>query len=103
MKKSHSALVLLVAFVLGLSFAVPAEDVPETPYDESEALPYEITPLFSIVLQHSGRTLPRAPMFASSFDTGFMTRHAEILIEQSERSAHPISDALIVLDHSFRF
>ena len=43
-------LVLLVALVLSLSCAVPAEDRPETAYDESEALPYEGTPLFSIAV-----------------------------------------------------
>ena len=33
---------------LGLSVGLPAEDVLETTYDESEAVPYEGTPLFSI-------------------------------------------------------
>ena len=49
MKRPCSIFVLLVLLVFGVSLAVPAEDVPETPYDESEALPYEGTPLFSIV------------------------------------------------------
>ena len=49
----HSFLVVLAALVLGLSFAVPVEDVPETLYDESETLPYESTPPFSIVQQES--------------------------------------------------
>jgi hypothetical protein len=103
MRKPRSVLVLLLLLVFGVSLAVTAEDVPETPYDESETLPYESTPTLSNeVLQESGRALPPTPIFASSFDTGFMTRRAEILAERSERSAHAISDSLIVLDHSFR-
>ena len=50
MTKSRPALVLLIAVVLGLSVAVPAEDVPETAYDESESLPYESTSVFSIAV-----------------------------------------------------
>ena len=34
----------------GVSLVVPAEDVPDTEYDESESLPYEMTPLLSIVV-----------------------------------------------------
>lgn len=49
-RKLRSAFVLLVAIVLGLSFAVLQEDVPETAFDESEGLPYESTPLFSILV-----------------------------------------------------
>jgi hypothetical protein len=47
MKKPRSALLFFVLLVLGLSLAVPAEDVSETAYDESEGTPYESTPLFS--------------------------------------------------------
>jgi len=48
MRKPRSVLVLLLLLVFNVSVVVPAEDVPETPYDESEALPYEGTPVFSI-------------------------------------------------------
>ncbi len=50
MRRRCSILVVLVLLVFGASLVVPAEDVPETAYDESEALPYEGTPLFSILL-----------------------------------------------------
>ena len=50
MRRHWSVLILFVLLGFGVSLAVPAEDVPETAYDESEALPYEGTPLFSIVL-----------------------------------------------------
>jgi len=44
--------VLAVFLVLGFGvyLVVPAEDVPETPYDESETVPYESAPLFLIVM-----------------------------------------------------
>jgi hypothetical protein len=45
MRKVRSVLLLFVLLALGLSFAVPMADVPETSYDESEALPYERTPV----------------------------------------------------------
>jgi hypothetical protein len=46
----------------GVSLAVPAEDVPETPYDESEALPYEGTPVFSsLVPLVAARTTQAVP------------------------------------------
>jgi len=43
-------LVLCVLLSFVVSLAVPAEDVPETAYDESEPLPYEGTPLFPTVV-----------------------------------------------------
>jgi hypothetical protein len=51
MRRPCSLLILFVLLGFGVSLAVPAEDVPETAYDESEALPYEGIPLFSIVVQ----------------------------------------------------
>jgi hypothetical protein len=50
MRRPCSVLVLCVLLGFGVSLAVPAEDVSGTAYDESEALPYEGTPLFSIVV-----------------------------------------------------
>jgi hypothetical protein len=50
MRRPFFVLILFVLLGFGLSLAVPAEDVPETAYDESEGLPYEGTPLFSIVV-----------------------------------------------------
>ena len=48
MSKLHCILVVLVTLTLCLSFAVPAEDDPETPYDESESLSYESSPAISV-------------------------------------------------------
>src|ERR1022692_4059999 len=54
MRKPRSALVLFVLLVLSLTLAVPAEDVLETTYDESETQPYAAIPLFSIPLLTAG-------------------------------------------------
>jgi hypothetical protein len=47
MKKLRYTWVFVVLLVMGLPLAVPAEDLPETAYDESETLPYEATPQIS--------------------------------------------------------
>jgi|SRR5271167_1955021 len=41
------AFVFLLSLVLGVFFTVPVEDIPQTPYDESESVPFERTPEFS--------------------------------------------------------
>jgi hypothetical protein len=48
MSKPRCALALFMALVFGLSCAVPTEDLAETPYDESESLPFESIPVFYI-------------------------------------------------------
>jgi hypothetical protein len=45
MRKSVFALFFLGASLFGLSFSLQAEDLPETPYDESQGVPCEHTPL----------------------------------------------------------
>ena len=47
MKRMHTCVVLFVLLVLGLSPALPAEDLPGTAYDESETQPYESSPSIS--------------------------------------------------------
>jgi len=49
-RKARRAFVVVLAIGLGLFLAVPAEDIPETAFDESETAACESTPLFSIVL-----------------------------------------------------
>jgi hypothetical protein len=97
MRVVRFALVLLAAFTLSSSFVIPADDVLETPYDESEALPYETTPSFSIIQQESALALRLE--FPLQFHRDAKRK---MLAEQSERDAHPFCDSVIVLDHSFR-
>jgi hypothetical protein len=47
MKKHTLMLFLIPALVLGLACAFPAEDLPQTPYDESQGMAFESVPLLS--------------------------------------------------------
>ena len=50
MRKLRSTFALLAFLFLGLSLVVPAEDLVETSYDESETQPCERAPLISDLL-----------------------------------------------------
>jgi hypothetical protein len=50
MRRRPSILILFVILGFAVFLAVPAEDVRETAYNESDSLPYEGAPLFSIVV-----------------------------------------------------
>jgi len=61
MRKPSCALIFFVLVIFSLALAVPAEDVPETTFDESETQPYEGSSLFAIaVVQASTRTTQEA-------------------------------------------
>ena len=68
MRKPRFALLFFVLLVFGLSLAVPAEDLPETAYDESEGLPYASTPLFSDVISQAAA--PKAQDVRSAVELG---------------------------------
>ena len=102
MSRSRSVLVLLIALVLGVFFAIPAEDLPETAYDESESLPYEGTPVIciagpAIVAERPDvRQCAPQPRFRS-------VRTADTqLLQPGPGSAHPICDSIPILDRSLR-
>lgn len=71
MRKPRSTLAFFMVLALGLWVTLPAEDVPETAYDESELLPYESTSAIASLMPQAspaqaeatdppGRTLPRS-------------------------------------------
>jgi hypothetical protein len=47
--KPHRAVLFLMVLALGVSLGLPAEDILDATYDESEAMPYEVIPPASIV------------------------------------------------------
>jgi len=49
--KPRLAVILVMILTLGVTLGLPAEDVLDSIYDESEALPYEDIPLFSIAVR----------------------------------------------------
>jgi hypothetical protein len=98
----RSMLLVFVALVLSVSFAVPAEDVPETAYDESESLPCESTPVVSAAVPE---TVPEAPCLrprASWLRLDSLRRPGAPHLENRKSWADPISASLIILDHSLR-
>jgi hypothetical protein len=102
MRRSRSVLVLFVGLVFGLSFAIPAEDIPETLYDESESLPYESALPLSIVLQESDLVLQS--VLTSGFQLPFdpIARRAEISSGQRKQPAHPMFASIPILNLCLR-
>jgi hypothetical protein len=101
MTQSRSVHVLLVALVLSVSFAVPAEDVPETAYDESGSLPCEITPVVSVAAH---KTVGEAPVLRAGASQLPRTslRSPEVRSDRWVGLPCTVSHFLIILDHSFR-
>lgn len=101
MRVLRFALVLFATFALSVSFAAPAEDLPETAYDESESLPYEMTPpLSGDLVQESAPTLQVVPIAPS--DLFSTPRQALVRAGYRGLAAHHIPDSLIILDHTLR-
>ena len=60
--KLYRAVLFLMILASGVSLGLPAEDVLDAAYDESEAVPYEVVPPASIVVSPlSARTIHAAP------------------------------------------
>jgi len=101
MRRPHSVLLMLVVLLgFGVSFCVPAADVPETPYDESETVPYEGTPLFSIAAPQASDRIAKPELccvLRSLSSTKRCNRYWE-----STPQFHCVPDSLIILDHTLR-
>ena len=93
MRKLHCLLVLLVAVVFVLTFAVPAEDIPDSAYDESESMPYESALPLSLVLPEMACALQVMPFGRSD---------SRPLLRESRPAECPASGSLIILIHSLR-
>ena len=102
MRRTSSILVLFVLLGFGLSLGVPAEDVPETAYDESEALPYESTPLFSIAVSETVAKVPAVRSRASQLRCDSLRRLGAQHLEHGTSWAYRICDSLTILAHALR-
>jgi hypothetical protein len=102
MRKLRCILVVLAALAVSLSFAVPVEDDPETPYDESESLPYEGTPLFSIAVPETVVAAPAVWAGVSSLGLDTAARRCESYRQHPAWAVHPISDPLTISNCSLR-
>ena len=102
MRKQHLVLVLLALLGLCASLGFPAEDVLDTTYDESEALPYESTPLYSVVVAQPSARITKGEFSSDSlFGLNSVTQRYDHNRENNTRS-HRVLDSLTILDCSFR-
>ena len=103
MKVPVLTLLLLAALVITSSLTIPAEDDPDTPYDESEELPCEGTPAPRIEwLAHPAQSRQTALEPAPLFQWGFITKSEEVPSDKKEYQVPSTSDSLTILVHSFR-
>jgi len=101
MRRASFIVVLFVLLAFGVSLAAPAEDVPETAYDESEALPYEGTPLFSSAAPKTAAAAPTVLTVASPRCSD-PAAGCEPYQKPRAGAGHTVSDSLTVLNCSLR-
>jgi len=101
MRKASSVLVLFVLLAFGVSLALPAEDVPETAYDESEVLPYECTPLFPSATPKAAAAAQTVLTVASRCCSN-PAAGCQRYQKQLAGTVHPVSDSLTILNCSLR-
>jgi hypothetical protein len=90
MRKSVLTFVIVGTLFLGLAFALHAEDLPETPYDESQGMAGEHTPFFAIrVIEDSLERVQTTQKPASTMLLDSPTARGEIHVEQRELSEPP--------------
>jgi hypothetical protein len=100
MTKPCFALVLFLLVGFCAFLAVPAEDVPETPYDESEAMPYEDTAQFSIIEETAAVTATITPSVTCRPALFFGSSDRQTGRDSNTPSRH--SPSLALLHHSLR-
>lgn len=101
MRKPRFILVLFLLLGFCVFLAVPAIDVPETPYDESETMPYEDTSQFSIMAE-ANAAAASAPVLTCTipFCFGVSGRRSRSGREINTQFRH--FPSLTVLNHSLR-
>jgi hypothetical protein len=103
MRECAFTFVLLAALVVGLSLAIPPEDLPETPYDESEELPYDCTPLFCIdVVLESARAPQAVSQPGSLCQLGSLKETDKKRTEQFDQTRHATFDSFTFLNSPLR-
>jgi hypothetical protein len=93
--KPRFAVVLLMILTLGVSLGLPAEDVLDAVYDESETLPCEGTPSFSIVLSPVATRITRSPLSSLHPEPG--TPLLLVRARVRDTDAHRSADAQVSL------
>jgi hypothetical protein len=99
MKKPLSIVICCLLLTFGVSLLVAVEDAPETKYDESEQLPYQINRLFSVVLAPKAGATPEPVRDSSDHKVSFpseFTARVRNVDTQPSRGAR-LSSLLCVL------
>ena len=82
MGKSVFTLFIVAVLFVGLAFALHAEDLPETPYDESQGMAIDHAPYFATrVLEDSRLRVHATEKSVSPMLLGSLTSRAEIRVE----------------------
>ena len=101
MRRPFSILVLCVLLSFGASLAAPSEDVPETAYDESEPLPLQGIPLFSIVLPRASARIAKTELNRDFLLDFSLTKRCKCRRDNDARS-HCIACSLTIFNRSLR-
>jgi len=102
MRKPGFLSIGLVVALGGLSFTIPAEDLSETVYDESEPLPWESVAAFSMTVPETAAE-PSADRPTASLPRAVCLRKLGAhFLSHGTGLCHPMFDSLPILDHSLR-
>lgn len=103
MKTLGPLLVLLTAVVLCLSSAVEKPDIPDTPYDESQPLPYESVSQFPVGFVDAHRQVPKASPVSTVPQRGKSCSSREVdSLNRPEWSGETVCTPLVIRKHSLR-
>lgn len=103
MRKPCSGFLFFTFLFLGMALWLPAEDVPETTYDESETLPCEITEQFVISPDRLPAGEPAGFINRVSASVcGRITAYCGRDPQYASLPVHPTGNIFIILSHSLR-
>ena len=100
MRKPRSAFVLLLLLGFSVPLAIPAEDAPETAYDESESLPYEVIPLVYAEVSQSAPA--HQPVRTGLNNSVSAPGHTSCLAGRTDLAPYLVAGSLTILDLSLR-
>src|SRR5271157_6413841 len=91
-------IVFVMLLSMGVTLGLPAEDVLDAVYDESEALPCETTPLFSIVAPQSSVRIPKGELRRDSLQHFESLRKSCRLCRETSARSPSVPDSLAVIN-----
>ncbi len=95
----RSALVIIIALAVSVSFSLPEEGVTNTDYGGSDSLPSDSTPLTSIAVAAGFSLLPPSFVYWRSRNEN----HLADDFNSPKDSTRPLFDSLAAFTHPLRF